>query len=282
MKVFIFGSGKVGRALARALVKRGDRVTLRPARKGVPRKKIDAQIIVLAVRDRQLAELAEALAKSGAVPKKAVCVHNAGSLAADALAVLRPVCAGVAQMHPMISFGSKTFFPMLAGGHVHVKGDPEAEKQARVLAKHLGMTPRTFARLDTVGYHAAAGLVANGAAALASLGEELLVVSGVPRKDAPKMLGPLLRSVAENVEALGFPDALTGPVRRGDGKAIARQVEVLRARCPQVLPLYIASTAAQIPLARRIAEAPGDAFDAIERILTEACRPSSPRLSNSR
>ena len=79
--------------------------------------------------------------------------------------------------------------------------------------------PATFARLprlDEVGYHAAAGLVANGAAALAAVGVELLVVSGVPRKEAPKMLGPLLRSVAENVEALGFPDALTGPIRRGD------------------------------------------------------------------
>ena len=47
-----------------------------------------------------------------------------------------------------------------------------------------------------------------------AIGAELLAVSGVPRADAPKMLGPLLRSVAENVEALGFPDALTGPVRR--------------------------------------------------------------------
>ena len=39
----------------------------------------------------------------------------------------------------MISFASKTFFPSLAGGHCHVKGDPEAEKRARALAKRLGM-----------------------------------------------------------------------------------------------------------------------------------------------
>src|SRR5947209_18714792 len=116
----------------------------------------------------------------------------------------------------------------------------------------LKMTPRTFPSLDTVGYHAAAGLVANGAAALAAIGAELLVVSGVARGVAPKMLGPLLRSVAENVEALGFPEALTGPVRRGDAGAVAKHLAILRAKLPSASPLYLASAEAQLPLARSI------------------------------
>jgi predicted short-subunit dehydrogenase-like oxidoreductase (DUF2520 family) len=267
VNVFILGAGKVGRALARALAKAGYGVTLRPARKGVPRKKIDAGVVILSVRDTQLGPLAEQLARAGVVPRTAVCVHNAGALPADALAALRPVCAGVAQMHPMISFASKTFSPSIARGQCHVKGDPVAEKRVRAMAKKIGMTPRTFAKLDTVGYHAAAGLVANGAAALAALGEELLVASGVPRKDAPKMLGPLLRSVAENVEALGFPDALTGPVRRGDAGAIERQIALLEARVPEAVPLFVASGLAQVPIARKIGDAPPAGFDALERVL---------------
>ncbi|HEY8073253.1 MAG TPA: Rossmann-like and DUF2520 domain-containing protein [Labilithrix sp.] len=267
MKVFVLGAGKVGRALAAALKKKGDRVVLRPARKGVPRAKIDAQIVILAVRDRELGPLAEELARSGVVPRSAVVVHNAGALSADVLAPLRAVTQGVAQMHPMISFASKSFVPSLARGQCHVKGDPEAEKRARALAKKLGMTPRTFAKLDTVGYHAAAGLVANGAAALAAVGEELLVASGVPRKDASKMLGPLLRSVAENVEALGFPDALTGPVRRGDAAGIQRQVNLLRERLPAAIPLFVAAAKAQLPLARAIGDAPEASFDAVDDVL---------------
>jgi predicted short-subunit dehydrogenase-like oxidoreductase (DUF2520 family) len=267
MKVFILGAGKVGAALASALRKKGDSVVLRPARPRMQKKRIDAQIIVLAVRDKQLADIAEALAGSGLVPKTAVVVHTAGALPADVLASLRGVSAGVAQMHPMISFASKTVFPTLTRGHCHVKGDPVAEKRASALAKRIGMTPRRFAKLDTVGYHAAAGLVANGAAALAAMGEELLVASGVPRKDAPKMLGPLLRSVAENVEALGFPDALTGPVRRGDAGAIQRQINLLRERVPAALPLFVASAWAQIPIARSIGDAPSENFDALEDVL---------------
>jgi predicted short-subunit dehydrogenase-like oxidoreductase (DUF2520 family) len=244
-------------------------VTLRAARKGVPKRRIDADVVVVAVRDRELGPVAEAFAKSGVVPKRAVVVHNAGALSADALSALRPVTAGVAQMHPMISFASRTFFPTIARGHVHVKGDPVAEKKARLLAKKLGMTPRTFAKLDTVGYHAAAGLVANGAAALAAMGAELLRVSNVPPAEAPKMLGPLLRSVADNIEALGFPDALTGPVRRGDAGAIEKQIALLEERLPEALPLFLAGASAQLPLARALGEAKPKDFDAVKKAVTK-------------
>lgn len=267
MKIFIFGAGKVGRALARAFKTHGHTVTLRPARKGTPRARIDADLVLLSVRDKDLAPLAEELAQRGLVSRKAVVVHNAGALSADVLAPLAEVTAGVAQMHPMISFASRTFFPTLTRGNAHVKGDATAERKVRALAKQIGMTPRTFAKLDTVGYHAAAGLVANGAAALSAIGVELLTVAGVPRAEAPKLLGPLLRSVADNVEALGFPDALTGPVRRGDAGSIQRQLDLLQARVPGALPLFITSALAQIPLARALGEAPASSFDAMERVL---------------
>ena len=173
-------------------------------------------------------------------------------------------------MHPMISFASTRVFPTLARGHMNVSGDPLAEKRARSLARRLGMTPRTFASLDTVGYHAAAGLVANGAAALAAVGAELLVKSGVPAATASKMLGPLLRSVAENVEALGFPAALTGPVRRGDAAAVEKHWGVLRERLPSAFPLYLASVEAQLPLARGIGDVSPSALDGIATFVARA------------
>jgi len=269
-KVFILGAGKVGRALHAALRKAKVSVTLRPARKGVPTSPIDATIVILALRDRQLAPVAGDLAASAVVDRDAVVVHNAGSLPADVLLPLRGVCAGIAQMHPMISFASLRFFPNLERGHCHVKGDPIAEERVRALAKKIGMTPRTFKKLDTVGYHAAAGLVANGAAALAAIGQELLARSGVPNADAPKMLGPLLRSVADNVEALGFPDALTGPVRRGDAGAIDRQTRLLEDILPGAVPLFVASGLAQLPIAAKIGDASKKQIEEVGVVLREA------------
>src|ERR1700677_1877297 len=124
MRIFIFGAGKVGRGLARALRKAGARVELRAARAGLPKKRITASLLILAVRDGQLAELASGLARGGLVGPKTACVHVAGSLGPDAIAPLRDVSAGVAQMHPMISFADRGVVPTLKRGNLHLSGDP--------------------------------------------------------------------------------------------------------------------------------------------------------------
>jgi predicted short-subunit dehydrogenase-like oxidoreductase (DUF2520 family) len=80
------------------------------------------------------------------------------------------------------------------------------------------MQARSLPRLHKDSYHAAAALVANGGATLCSAGIELLVRAGMPRTQAARALGPLLRSVAEHVGRLGLPAALTGR----SGVAISR------------------------------------------------------------
>lgn len=176
-------------------------------------------------------------------------------------------------MHPMISFASTEVLPSLERGQVHVDGDPKAAEMARKLAKLLGMSPRTIRGLDRVGYHAAAGLVANGAAALAAAGAILLERAGVAEAVAPRMLGPLLRSVADNVERMGLPDALTGPVRRGDATGVERHFQTIAKLAPELEPLYLAIVRAQIPLAREVADAPDEAFDAIEEVVGKLSDP---------
>jgi predicted short-subunit dehydrogenase-like oxidoreductase (DUF2520 family) len=269
LSVFVFGAGKAGASLARALRAAHVKTTLRAARKGLPRK-IDADVVILAVRDRDLAPCAQSMRDARVVPERAVVLHVAGALGPEPLAALRGACAGVGQMHPMISFASPRRAPDLARGNVHVQGDARAVSRARTLAKLLGMTPRSVPDLDAIAYHAAAGLVANGAAALAAVGAELLVRAGFARSVAPQLLGPLLRSVAENVERLGFPDALTGPVRRGDVAGLEKHLATLRAKLPEAVPLYLAAAQAQLPLARALAEAPEESFDAIEAALATA------------
>ena len=265
--------------MARALRKAGVRVRLRAARRGLPRV-IHEPVLVLAVREGQLGDLVAAMTDSPPMPRTAVVVHVSGALDESVLAPLRAVCAGVAQMHPLISFASKAFSPDVRRGNVLVRGDAVATARARRIARALGMTPRTIDGLDGVAYHAAAGLVANGAAALAAVGAELLARAGVTNDVAPKMLGPLLRSVAENVARLGFPDALTGPVRRGDAAGVERHLAVLSSKMPSAVDLYVASGEAQLPIARAIGDAPGDRFDAVGRALEKVRR--KPRKSERR
>ena len=276
LRVYVLGAGKVGTALGRALRRRNVAVTLRPARRGLPSKPINADLLILAVRDGKLVEVVEALASQRKVSKRAVVVHCAGALGIEPLLPLRPLTRGVAQMHPMISFASTRYAPALARGQVNVDGDPAAVRMAERVAHLLGMKPRRLPQLDKVAYHAAAGLVANGAAALAAAGTDLLGKAGVPAPMAAKMLGPLLRSVADNVERLGLPDALTGPVRRGDPRGVARHLEVIAERAPHLVPLYRALIAAQVPLARRIGDAESSVFDAIEQLALSSAERSPP------
>jgi len=267
-RVFIFGAGKVGACLCRALRAAGFEVTLRPQRKGLPARRIEADMIVLAVRDRDIAAVAEELRRRGLIGhRRAAVVHCAGALGPEVLAGARGENIDVAQMHPMISFASRSFSPSLLRGQLHVDGDPGAVKAARALGRRLGMMPRTIAGLDKVAYHAAAGLVANGAAALAAGGVALLGRAGVDAATAAAMLGPLLRSVAENVERLGLPEALTGPVRRGDAAGVKKHLETLRRLAPELVSIYVAAARTQLPLARALGEAPEEGFLAIEEAL---------------
>jgi predicted short-subunit dehydrogenase-like oxidoreductase (DUF2520 family) len=128
------------------------------------------------------------------------------------------------------------------------------------------MSPRRLSGADPVGYHAAAALVANGAAALAAVGSLLLERAGVPSEDAPRMLGPLLRSVADNVERLGLPKALTGPVRRGDAQGVQKHEALIAERLPEALGLYRELVAAQLPVARAITPQEGD-YSALEALV---------------
>ncbi|MFI5300519.1 MAG: DUF2520 domain-containing protein [Polyangiales bacterium] len=255
-RVFIIGVGKVGRGLFAALKAEGSRVAIVSAREFAAQPAfVRGDVVVIAARDGAIVEIVRALIEGKSLRADSVVVHCAGSLDAEVLAPLRPWCAGVAQMHPMMSFANPARPPALAGGHVHVDGDDEAVRRAKRVCRSLKLIPRTFPGLDRVAYHAAAGLVANGAAALAACGAELLVKAGADPREVPAMLGPLLRSVAENVAVMGLPSALTGPVRRGDAKALSKHIATLREKAPELVEIYVACAKAQLPMARAIGEA---------------------------
>jgi len=77
-------------------------------------------------------------------------------------------------------------------------------------------------------YHAAAALVSNHAVALVDAGVELLTSIGLPRAQATTALAALLASTAANILRVGLPEALTGPIARGDVAVVARHVLALR------------------------------------------------------
>ena len=115
-------------------------------------------------------------------------------------------------------------------------------------------------------YHAAAALSANGAAALASVAVRGMTSIGLRPTAARRAIGALLRTVGENVERVGVPDALTGPVFRGDDATVHRHRVALQRADPLARAAYDAVAPAVLDCARR-AGLPEERVRAVQRAL---------------
>jgi predicted short-subunit dehydrogenase-like oxidoreductase (DUF2520 family) len=110
-----------------------------------------------------------------------------------------------------------------------------------------------IAETGDAGYHAAAALAANGAVALAFTSVRVLERLGFDRRDAECAIGGLLQSVGENVQSLGVPAALTGPIARGEAEAVQKHRKALRRLDRDALGAYDAV----VPIIVRCARAMG-------------------------
>ncbi len=224
----------MGRGLARALEEAGAAPRL-VAGRGAPPRVARGEVAILATPDPALTAASERLA--GRLERGAVVLHCSGMMGADALAACRASGASVGAMHPLASFADPGRPPRLAAASFVVAGDRRAVSAARRVARLLGA--RVVARgVHGPAYHAAAALAANGAAALAAVAVRVMSAVGLERREAERAIGALLRTVGENVERVGVPRALSGPVIRGDAEAVRVHREALDAVDPEAREAY--------------------------------------------
>ena len=89
-------------------------------------------------------------------------------------------------------------------------------------------------------------------------GSALLETLGWSRDDALQALLPLMEGTLANVAANGIPDAVSGPLRRGDAEAIRRHVAALGELSePAVQETYRALGLVALDLARQTGLDPG-------------------------
>jgi predicted short-subunit dehydrogenase-like oxidoreductase (DUF2520 family) len=244
MKVIVLGRGKVGSALARRLSERGSAVSLRSARhaswrKGAARdgarKSRAGTIWLLAVADYAIADVARQLAAE--VSPRDVVLHCAGARDASELSACRDAGAATGVLHPLVSFASKRATPDFAGCTFVVTGAPRALRAARLLCRQLDAVC-LVAPVMGPAYHAAAALLANGSAALAYSAQRILSELGIEQRAAERALAGLLATVASNVGTVGVPQALTGPVARGDADTVRAHLRALSQLSSQLAAPY--------------------------------------------
>jgi predicted short-subunit dehydrogenase-like oxidoreductase (DUF2520 family) len=260
MNVLIIGRGRVGSALRRCLDSGGQhRVTVK-GRRVQPSAVRSAEVIVLAVPDDAIRSVAAAIAPN--LGAGACVLHCAGARGTEELAACHERGASVGVMHPLVSFPSKRISPSLGGTTFAIHGSRKAVAASRQIAAACGARA-VAARTGHPAYHAAAALTANGAAALAFVSVRVLAHLGFERRAAERAIGGLLQSVGDNVQRLGVPESLTGPIARGDAATVAAHRKALRAIGRDALGAYDAV----LPVIVRCARAAGLSKPRADKIL---------------
>jgi len=266
------GAGKVGTALASLLSARGADVVAvsgRTRRSSLDmalaagldpkaaRSRADtlaaAPIVFLTVPDDAIGPLCREIAEEGGWRAGQGVVHCSGALPSDVLQPAREAGAAVASFHPLQAFASlQAALEHMPGSTFALEGDPELVAQLDALVEALGGTAIHLKAEEKTLYHAAAVIASNYTVTLAALASDLLVREGIApdANTALRYLLPLLRGTVDNLDALGLPAALTGPLARGDAGTVQRHLEALEKIAPDLASLYRHLARLALPLAQ--------------------------------
>ncbi len=213
-----------------------------------------ADVIWITTPDREIQSVSSALARLGALRKGALVLHSSGFFSSALLREVRRKGAEVASVHPLQSFATPQAALRLIPGSVFAwEGSADArERVLDLIAAFDGIALEVSSSSKAL-YHSAATIVSNYTATLFRAGIDLMERSRVKNKQeklssAQALLG-LLWGTASNLEKVGLPQALTGPIARGDRAVVAGHIRVLKKRARPWLPLYLLLARKTIPLA---------------------------------
>ena len=253
MMVGIVGAGRAGLGVGLALARAGH--TVQVYSRSAPRLAVppglsfsqgpfpewlsQVAVMLLAVPDDAIRQVAGELASRGVVGASQVVLHLSGVHGREVLEPLASTGAALGSLHPLQSLSDPATAPeRLRGALAAIEGEARAVAAASALARDLGLEPVVLAAGAKVRYHAAAVFASNFVVALAAVAERLFQESGLSEAAARQAVGALLGGTAANVRAAGPEAALTGPIARGDVETVRRHVAALdepRARLYRLL-----------------------------------------------
>ncbi len=194
------------------------------------------QVILLAVPDHAIVEVAGLLARSGEIRRHHTVLHLCGALDRSALAELEPSGAALGSFHPLQALSDPHTAPeRLRGAVAGVEGDRSAVEVASELARRVGLVPVSITPGSKAKCHAGAVFGSNYVVTLAATARDLLEGAGLSRELAWDAALALIQGAVENLATAGPEGALTGPVARGDVETIRRHAAALS---PEEVRLY--------------------------------------------
>jgi predicted short-subunit dehydrogenase-like oxidoreductase (DUF2520 family) len=177
-------------------------------------------------------------------------VHCSGADSTDILEPARKAGAMVGGFHPLQTLASvKRAIENIPGSTFALEADEPLLTTLKDMATALGGRWITLKAGDKVAYHAAAVFASNYLVTLVKMSADLWQTFSVPTDQAIKALLPLIRGTLNNIENIGIPQCLTGPIARGDTGTIRKHIETIREQVPSLLSPYRELGRQTIPIA---------------------------------
>jgi predicted short-subunit dehydrogenase-like oxidoreductase (DUF2520 family) len=181
-------------------------------------------ILLLCVRDSEIAPFANHLASKLSFRSNQLVCHTSGASGLNTLNPFIQAGAMVGCMHPLQTFAD----PLLSASKLKdtffaLTGNEKVNSILENLIRDLGARSFFLPDRDKARYHAGASLASNALIALAYTAASLM-----PDAGGFKALLPLIEGTIANLKQIGLPDALTGPIERGDIETVLTHLHALR------------------------------------------------------
>ena len=177
-------------------------------------------------------------------------VHCSGADSTEILTPAKKQGANIGVFHPLQTFsGLEQALENIPGSTFALEAEEPLLSTLKEMAAALNGYPVILKAEDKVLYHTAAVITCNYLVTLTKLATDLWQTFNVPTREATRALLPLLRGTISNLETIGTPNCLTGPISRGDTGTVKKHLNALKEKAPDLLPAYRELGLQTIPIA---------------------------------
>ena len=177
-------------------------------------------------------------------------VHCSGGDSTDILEPARKRGAHAGAFHPLQTFANaKQGVNNMTGSTFALEAEEPLLSTLKDMATVLDGAWIELKASDKVIYHVAAVIACNYLVTLVKVATDLWQTFDVQLDDATRALLPLLRGTINNIENIGIPHCLTGPIARGDTGTIEKHIKALEGVAPSILSTYYELGRQAVPIA---------------------------------
>lgn len=195
-------------------------------------------LIIVSVPDDQIATVARDLARIKGNRHPTV-LHTSGALSSKVFASLAANWH-TGSIHPLASVSDPVAgAEALRNAYWCIEGDAKATRLARRIVRDLGARAFSIDAKDKPVYHAAAVMSSGNVVSVFDVALDMLKSCGLSRREAQKILLPLLESTALNLSRADPREAITGTFARGDLETVKLHLAALSQKgLEEALRLY--------------------------------------------